>query len=96
MKRQKCAMNTKAVGQKLAEDLPSTNESPTANITPNKTKLNFGYITVAQIENVIERVINNKATGMNGIPNKILKDNSTYLSPFLRNFSIFLSKLIHF
>ena len=44
--------------------------------------IKFGYITVAQIENVIKRLINNKATGMNGIPNNILKDNSTYLSPF--------------
>ena len=47
-----------------------------------KENSNFGYITVAQIENVIKRLINNKATGMNGISNKILKDNSTYLSPF--------------
>ena len=38
--------------------------------------------TVAQIQNMIKRLINNKATGMNGIPYKILKDNSTYLSPF--------------
>ena len=61
-----------AVGQKLAEDIPSTDESPTANITPAKTKFKFGYITVAQIENVIKRLTNNKATGINGIPNKIL------------------------
>ena len=53
-----------AVGKKLAEDIPSTDESPTANITPAKTKFKFGYITVAQIENVINRLINNKATGM--------------------------------
>ena len=71
-----------AVDQKLAEDIPLTDESPIANITPAKTKFKFGCITVAQIENVIKRLINNKATGMNGIPNKILKDNSTYLSPF--------------
>ena len=85
-----------AVGQKLAEDIPSTNESPTGNITPTKTKFKFGCITIAQIEKVIKRLINNKATGMNGIPNKILKDNLTYLSPSLRNFSIFPLKLIHF
>ena len=85
-----------AVGQKLAEDIPSTDESPTANITPTKTKFKFGYITVAQIENVIKRLINNKATGMNGIPDKILKDNLTHCHPFLRNFSIFPSKLLHF
>ena len=77
-----CNKHFIAVGQKLGEDIPSTDESPTANITPAKTKFRFGYITVAQIENVIKRLINNKATGMNGIPNKILKDNSTYLSPF--------------
>ena len=47
-----------------------------------KQKFKFGCITVAQIENVIKRLINNKATGMNGIPNKILKDNLTHLSPF--------------
>ena len=34
--------------------------------------------TVAQIQNVIKRLINNKATGMNGIPYKILKDNSLF------------------
>ena len=39
-----------AVGQKLAEDIPSTDESPTANITPTKTKFEFGCITIAQIE----------------------------------------------
>ena len=31
-----------AVGQKLAEDISSTDESPTANITPAKTKFKFG------------------------------------------------------
>ena len=43
-----------AVGQKLAEDIPLTDESPIANITPAKTKFKFGCITVAQIENVIK------------------------------------------
>ena len=45
-----------AVGQKLAEDIPSTDESPTPNITPTKTKFKFGCITVVQIENVIKRL----------------------------------------
>ena len=85
-----------AVGRKLAEDIPSTDESHTANITPAKTKFKFGYITVAQIENIIKRLINNKATGMNGIPNKILKDNSTYLSPFFEGLFNLSIKLIHF
>ena len=67
-----CKEHFIAVGQKLAEDIPSTDESLTANITPAKTKFKFGYITVAQIENVIKGLINNKATGMNGIPNKML------------------------
>ena len=72
-----------AVDQKLAEDIPSTDESSTANITPTKTKFKHGGITIARIEKLIKRLINNKATGMNGIPNKILEDNLTYLSPFL-------------
>ena len=81
-KAKMCNEHFIAVGQKLSEDIASTNESPTANITPAKTQFKFGYITVAQIENVIKRLTNNKATGMNGIPNKILKDDSTYLSAF--------------
>ena len=86
-----CNEHLIAVGQKLAEDIPSTDESPRANTTPAKTKFKFGYITVAQIENVIKRLINTKATGMNGIPNKILEDNSTYLSPFFEElFNLFI------
>ena len=85
-----------AVGQKLAEDILSTDESPTANITPTKAKFKFGYITVAQIENVFKRLINNKATGMNGIPNKILKDNLTHLPPFYEELFNLPLKLIHF
>ena len=44
-----CNEHLIAVGQKLVEDIPSTDESSTANITPAKTKFKFGYITVAQI-----------------------------------------------
>ena len=51
-------------------------------ITPTRTEFNFGCMTIAQIEKVINRLTNNKTTAMNGIPNKILKDNFTYLSPF--------------
>ena len=85
-----------AFGKKLAEDIPSTDESLTANITPTKTKFKFGCIIIAQIDKVVRTLTNNKATGVNGIPNKIFKDNLTYLSPFLRNFSVFPLKLIYF
>ena len=37
---------------------------------------------ISQIEKVVKRLTNNKATGINGIPNKILEDNLTYLSFF--------------
>ena len=46
-----------AVAQKLAEDIPSIDESPTANITPTKTKFQFGCITIAQIYFIVEKVI---------------------------------------
>ena len=52
-----CNEHFTAVGQKLAGSHllveESTDDSPTANITPTKTKFKFGCITIAQIEKVI-------------------------------------------
>ena len=49
-----CNEHLNAVGQKLVEDTPSTDESTTANITATRTKFKFGCITIAQIEKVIK------------------------------------------
>ena len=74
--------------KRLAEKIPFIDESPTANI---KVKFQFNTIAAPQIVKVIKKLINNKATGIDDISNKILKDNFNILSRYLEetfNFSI--------
>ena len=81
-----------SVGRRLAEKIPFTDESPTAHIKVANVKFQFSTIAASQIVKVIKKLINNKATGIHDIPNKILKDNVSILSPYLEeifNFGVF-------
>ena len=86
-----CNQHFVTVGRRLAEKIPFTDESPTAHIKVANVKFQFSTIAASQIVKVIKKLINNKATGIHDIPNKILKDNVSILSPYLEeifNFSI--------
>ena len=79
------------MGRRLAEKIPFTDESLTAHIKVANVKFQFSTIAAPQIVKVIKTLINNKATGIHDISNKILKDNVSILSPYLEeifNFSI--------
>ena len=77
--------------KRLAEKISFTDESPTAHIKVTNVKFQLSTIAAPQIVKVIKKLINNRATGIHDIPNKILKDNVNILSPYLErifNFSI--------
>ena len=85
-----CNQHFISVGTRLAEKIPFTDESPTAHIKVANVKFQHRTIAASQIVKVIKK-LNNKATGIHDIPNKILKDNVSILSPYLEeifNFSI--------
>ena len=72
-----------SIGEKIANSIEGCNESPTANIQRVLTKFGFQQITAAQITNVVQRLVNGKATGIHNIPNKVLKDSAHLIAPVL-------------
>ena len=66
------------VGKRLADEIPQSVCSPTANIDKANTRFEFMEIAVSNIVKVNKKLFNGKATGLDGIPNKALK-NSTEL-----------------
>ena len=86
-----CNQHFVSVGRRLAEKILFTDESPTAHIKVANVKFQFSTIAASQIVKVIKKLINNKATGIHDIPNKVLKDNVSILSSYLEeifNFSV--------
>ena len=54
-----------------------------AKVEVANVKFQFSTIAAPQIVKVIKKLGNNKATGIHDIPNKILKNNVSILSPYL-------------
>ena len=75
--------NLQSVGKRLAEKIPFADESRTAHIKVGNVKFQFSNIAAPQIVKVMNKLTNNKATGIHDIPDKILKDNINILSPYL-------------
>ena len=81
-----------SIGQKLASDIANIDaNSPTAQMKPVKTKFSFKPISVPQVIRIIKKLLNSKATGIHGIPNKTLKETADIIGPSLTdifNFSV--------
>ena len=83
--------NFVSIGTRFAEGIRDTGESPTANIKAINSKFVFCKLTSSQIENVMNKLINRKATGAHKISHEILKDSYHVIAPFLSdsfNYSI--------
>ena len=78
-----CNEHFVSIGERLAEGIPKSDESPTAHIEAANSSFVFQKITTSQTEKVLKKLINGKATGVHNIPNKILKDSYQIIAPFL-------------
>ena len=81
-----------SIGQKLASDIENTGaHSPTAHMKPAEAKFSFKPISVPQVIRIIKKLLNSKAAGIHGIPNKTLKETADIFGPSLTdifNFSV--------
>ena len=50
---------------------------------PANCRFVFRKVTTSQVERVLKKLVNAKATGVYNIPNKILKDSCQTIAPFL-------------
>ena len=89
---ERCNEHFVSIGQKLASDIENTDaHSPTAHMKPVEAKFSFKPISVPQVIRIIKKLLNSKATGIHGIPNKTLKEAADIIGPSLTdifNFSV--------
>ena len=71
------------VGKRLADEIPQSVCSPTAKIDKANTRFEFMEISASNIVRVIKKLISGKATGLDGIPNRALKDSAELISSSL-------------
>ena len=78
-----CNKHFVSIGERLAEGIPDTSDSPFAHMKPTNCRFVFRKVTTSQVERVIKKLVNAKQTGVHNIPNKILKDSCQTIAPFL-------------
>ena len=76
-------MHFVSVGKRLAEGLSNTNIDTISHIATPNEKFTFSKISTEQVKQVIRKLVNNKATGVHDIPNRVLKDSVDVIAPFL-------------
>ena len=83
---EKCNEHFVSIGDKLAKEIQTNDEqSATAYLKSSTTKFKFKTISVMQVIKALKKLINSKATGIHGIPNKALKDTDEIIAPFFTN-----------
>ena len=79
---ERCNEQFVSICQKLVSDIENTDaHSPTAHKKPVKAKFSFKPISIPQVISRIKKLLNSKATGIHGIPNKTLKETADIIGP---------------
>ena len=72
-----------SVGKRLADGLSNTNIDTISHIATPNEKFKFSKISTGQVKQVIRKLVNNTATGVDDIPNRVLNDSADVITPFL-------------
>ena len=87
-----CNKHYFSIGDKLFKSIqPGNEQSSAAHIKPATVKFMFGLFQFYKSRTVIKKLFNSKATGLHGIPYKVLKECAEDIAPSLTdifNFSI--------
>ena len=74
---EKCNKHSVSIGQKLA----SVIENTVPHMKPVEAKFSCKSISVPQVIRMIKKLLNSKAAGIHGIPNKTLKETAAIIGP---------------
>ena len=86
-----CNQHFITIGERLASKIPGTTDLSNYHIPRVQSKFLFKSITETQVLQVIAKLVNSKATGLDGIPNRALKCCAEVITPsltFIFNFSV--------
>ena len=78
-----CNLHFVSVGKRLAEGLSNTNIDTISHIATPNEKFKIYKISPVHVKQVTRKLVNNKATGVHDIPNKVLKGSVDVIAPFL-------------
>ena len=67
----------------LAKQVHCSDTEPTVCVPKADSKFVFKTITNVQVLKILPRLVNGKATGLHGIPNKAIKSSATLITPAL-------------
>ncbi len=62
-----------SIGDKLANEIPSSTVNPISYISPTNSVFSFEEIDTAAVDHLLRKINVKKATGLDGIPGKLLK-----------------------
>ena len=71
------------IGERLARQVQCSDTEPTDNVPKADSKFVFNKITNVQVLKILTKLVNGKATGLHGIPNKAIKSSATLITPAL-------------
>ena len=72
-----------SIGERLASNIDSLNTDPTSYIKSTNTVFSFNRIETHNVARLLETINSNKATGLDGIPGRILRLSADVVSPSL-------------
>ena len=72
-----------SIGGRLASNIDSSNTDPTFFFKPTNTVFVFNRIEIHNVTRLLETINSNKATGLDGIPGRILMLSAAVVSPSL-------------
>jgi hypothetical protein len=81
-----------SIGERLASNIDSSKTDPTFYIKSTNTVFSFNRIETHNVTRLLETINSNKATGLDGIPGRILMLSADVVSPSLNK--IFNQSLI--
>ena len=82
------------VGNNLASEIPISNINPTSYIKPVGSAFLFSEITIDVVMKILKTINSKKATGLHGIPCRILKIAAETLSPSLTMLLMVVRKIL--
>ena len=71
-------MHFVSIGEKISREISPIETSHTAQISVTDARFQFHDIAVNQVKVLIQKLVNEKSTGIHDIPKKSLKDSALY------------------
>ena len=81
-----CNSHFAEIGKKLADEIPQSSCSVVLDIKKPNIKFKFREVTLPEVTSLLKKLLNGKATGIDGITNRALKDSAELIAPSLTDF----------